>query len=382
MFTVVPFIALAVMAAVIAFGRPDGERPARPDDALQAAALHDLETFAGWLRRNGVRGYIGEVGWPAGSPSEASAWNAVADVWYRSADRDRLWVTAWATGQFDASYPLAIYARTPVGLRPRPQAAVVERYPSRRGVLRGVVVAGGEFGTSDPAFSNATPGTYGTAYRYDPPQTFRALARRGIELVRLPFRWERVQPRLGGELNPAEVERIRATVAAAHAAGLLVVLDLHNFGEFRTVGGSARLGAEIDEATFADTWRRLALAFTATPGVVGYDLMNEPAQLQPAGATAEQTWEAFSQAAVTAIRSTGDRRVVFVGGYPWSATADWPAHHPRPWIADPLGKIRYEAHQYWDADRSGRYALSYAEELAARERRSPSESDVRSSRTS
>jgi hypothetical protein len=85
---------------------------------------------------------------------------------------------------------------------------------------------------------------------------------------------------------------------------------------------------------------------------------------------------------VTAIRATGDRHVVCVEGYPWAAARDWPVHHPRPWISDPLGRVRYEAHQYWDADRSGRYARSYADERAAAERRSLSESEARSSRTS
>jgi hypothetical protein len=371
----------AVGGASLVVGTSAGQE--RAADPLRTRALQDLEAFAGWLRRYGVRGYVGEVGWPARSAAEARAWNVVAEAWYRSADRDRLWVTAWAAGAFDASYPLAVYTQTQAGLAPRPQAAVVERHPSRRGVLRGVVVAGGEFGTELPGFSNMAPGLYGTAYRYDRPQTFRALARRAIALVRLPFRWERVQPQLGGELDTAEVERIRGTVAAAQAAGLLVVLDLHNYAEYRTADGSARLGAEIDASTFADTWRRLALAFAGQPGLVGYDLMNEPANVQPLpGQTPERTWEAFSQAAVTAIRSTGDRRVVFVEGYPWSAAAEWSAHHPRPWIADPLGKVRYEAHQYWDADRSGRYALSYAEERAGAERRSRSESDAPSSRSS
>ncbi len=356
-------------------------RPAPPPDPVRVGALRDLETFAGWLRRNGVRGYVGEVGWPARNPVESQAWNAVAEAWYRSADRDGLWVTAWATGWFDSSYALAIWAQAPTGLRPRPQAAVVERHPSRRGVLRGVVVAGGEFGTDQPTFSNANPGTYGVTYRYDPPRTFRTLARLGIRLIRLPFRWERVQPLLGGELEASEVERIRQAVASAHAAGLLVVLDLHNFGEYRTAAGASRLGTDIDSASFADTWRRLALAFGAVPGVLGYDLMNEPANLEPRGGlSAERTWEAFSQAAVTAIRSTGDRHVVFVEGYPWSAAADWALHHPRPWITDPLARVRYEAHEYWDGDRSGRYALSYADELA--ELRSRGESDARSSRTS
>ena len=359
-------------------------RPVAPIDPVRAAALRGLATFTDWLRRNGVRGYVGEVGWPARTPAEAAAWNGVAEAWYRRADRERLWVTAWAAGAwFSPTYPLALYGPTPAGLVAHPQAAVVERHPSRRGVLRGVVVAGGEFGADAPGFSNSVPGAYGTAYLYDPPQTFRALARRGIELVRLPFRWERVQPTLGGDLDPAELERIRRTVAAARAAGLWVILDLHNFGEYRTSAGTAQLGREIDAGTFADTWRRLALAFAGVPGVLGYDLMNEPAHLQPTGTeSAERVWERFSQAAVTAIRATGDRRVVFVEGYPWSAAADWPRHHPRAWIDDPLRKVRYEAHQYWDADRSGRYAASYAEERAAAAPRTRSESDARTRRAS
>jgi hypothetical protein len=370
-----------VGGASLVIGTTPGQEPVQP---LREEALRDLETFAGWLRRHGVRGYVGEVGWPARDPAEAAAWNELADAWYRAADAERLWVTAWATGAwFDHSYPLAIYVRTRGGLVPRAQATVVERHPSRPGVLRGVVVAGGEFGSDAPGFSNERPGTYGVAYRYEPPETFRALATRGISLVRLPFRWERVQPLLGGDLDPAEVQRIARTVADAHAAGLLVVLDLHNFGEYRTADGSARLGAEIDEATFADTWRRLAEAFAGVPGILGYDLMNEPVSTQPsASGSAERTWERFSQVAVDAIRATGDRRVICVEGYPWSAARDWPTHHPRPWIVDPVGKVRYEAHQYWDEDRSGRYVRSYAEERDAAERRSRGESDARSSRTS
>ena len=352
-------------------------------DALQARAVDDLARFAAWLERNHAKGYIGEVGWPARTSAEGEAWNGVAEAWYDAADADRLWVTAWATGTwFGAEYPLAVYRTTPGGLAPGVQAEVVEHHPSTGGVLRGVVVAGGEFGSHAPGFSNTSPGTYGTDYRYDPPATFRFLASRGISLVRLPFRWERVQPRLGGELDPAEVGRIARTVAAAHESGLRVILDLHNFGEYLTPDGPASLGAEVDAATFADTWRRLAIAFRDVPGIVGYGLMNEPANVQPGGGLdAAQAWERISQAAVTAIRETGDRRVVLVGGYPWSGVHDWPARHPRAWIADPLGRVRYEAHQYWDEDRSGRYLRSYAEERAAAGR-ARVEREARTSRAS
>ena len=367
-------VVVGVSAGVLVAWRDEGSTP---QDPLEARALGDLETFAAWLRRSHARGYVGEVGWPARTRGEGEEWNAVAEAWYDAADADRLRVTAWATGTlFDPSYPLAIYVSTGGGLHPGEQARVVERHPSSPGVLRGMDVAGGEFGADAPGFSNESPGTYGASYRYDGPETFRYLARRGLSLVRLPFRWERIQPRLGEALAPGEVARIRRTVAYAHEAGLQVILDLHNFGAYRTPAGDERLGAEIDQSTFADTWRRIALAFRDVPGVIGYDLMNEPAAVQAGDApTPERSWERLSQAAVTAIRETGDGRIVFVGGYPWSAAGDWPAHHPKPWIADPLGRIRYEAHQYWDTDRSGRYLRSYAEEeaLAARGERRATE---------
>ena len=360
---------VVAVAATFAVARP-GEAPPAPADALQAKALGELRVFTGWLDRFGAEGYIGEVGWPDDVDGDAAEWNDLAETWYAEADRARLWVTAWATGRlFGAGYPLAVYDFDTGRLVPSSQAEVVER-KAPAGVLRGVSIAGAEFGTEGPSFSNASPGTHGVEYAYDPPETFAYLATRGHRLVRLPFRWERIQPRLGAALDPVELGRLRSAVGHAHAVGLAVVLDLHNYGEYRASEGRLRLGAEIPAASFADTWRRLAEAFRAEPGVVGYGLMNEPVHVQPGdAASAERFWERASQAAVTAIRSTGDRRLVLVGGYPWSSVHDWPAHHPRPWIRDPRRNVRYEAHHYWDADRSGTYASTYDEEVAAAGRR-------------
>ena len=80
-------------------------------------------------------------------------------------------------------------------------------------------MAGGEFGApaADPTsgFSNPNPGTYGQAYHFDQQATFDYLAARGIEVVRIPFRWERLQPTLGGRLDDAELGRLKAVVARA-----------------------------------------------------------------------------------------------------------------------------------------------------------------------
>lgn len=362
--------ALGAVAAAVAVLPPGSGTAPGPRDALHAETLAELRAFTGWLRRHGVHGYVGEVGWPDDRRGDAEAWNGLAEAWYDEADRERLWVTAWAVGTWlGSSYPLSVYDHGEGGFTPSDQAAVIERR-APKGALRGVAIAGGEFGADREPFSNAAPGSHGVDYRFEPAGTFRYLAGRGHRLARIAFRWERVQPTLGGPLDPAETARLRDTVRRAHAAGLSVVLDLHNFGEYRAPEGPLRLGSQITAATFADTWRRLALAFRTVPGIVGYGLMNEPAHVQAGEAgSPERAWERSSQAAVTAIRSTGDARTVLVGGYPWSSVHDWPAHHPQPWIADPRRNVRYEAHHYWDTDRTGTYPATYGEELAAARRR-------------
>jgi hypothetical protein len=47
---------------------------------------------------------------------------------------------------------------------------------------------------------------------------------------------------------------------------------------------------------------------------------------------------------------------------------NWSTLHPDAWITDPAGpgKLRYEAHQYWNSNSSGVYG-TYDAELAATE---------------
>ena len=119
-------------------------------------------------------------------------------------------------------------------------------------------------------------------------------------------------------------------------------------------------------ASFADVWRRISRAFRADNGVVGYDIMNEPVDMQPAdGLAPARVWDRASQSAVDSIRSTGDRKLILVEGNQWSGVQQWTRWNPRPWIHDPFHNIRYEAHHYWDPDNSGTYAAPYAADVAA-----------------
>ena len=333
--------------------------------------------FTGWLRRYHVEGYVGEVGWPDDSRGDGARWNALAQRWFRAADGADLWVTVWATGEWwGTGYPLAAYEdrSQPAGVDSADtQAAVIEDHPSTARYLRGVNDAGGEFGAPvvDPtsSFSNANPGQYGRAYHYDGRATFDFLAGRGIRLVRIPFRWERLQPALGRPLDPSELRRLRAVVERARRAHLEVILDMHNYGGYYLGDGSEGVRRPIGSpqctlADFADAWRRISRAFHDSPGVVGYGLMNEPVDLQPAGnLTPAQVWQRASQRAVESIRGTGDRTLILVSGYNWSGVQQWSRWNGRPWIRDPIDNVRYEAHQYWDPDNSGTYAATYAADV-------------------
>jgi hypothetical protein len=363
---------LVILIAVVTAAATAHPAPARADDALQRRVLAELKGYTDWLGRNNVKGYIGEVGWPDDARGDAARWNALAERWYQAADAADLWVTAWATGEWwGQSYPLAVYEDrlAPVGLdTPNTQASVVDAHPTRGGTLRGVNVAGGEFGSPvdqpTSAFSNAAPGVYDRAYHYDSAATFAWLAARGVRLVRLPVRWERLQPALGQALDQTEVQRVKDAVGRAGAAGLQVVLDLHNYGAYYQSDGRQGVrrplgSGAVPDSAFADLWRRLSLHFKDDPAVVAYGLMNEPTGLSSA-----TVWERASQAAVDAIRATGDRTYVRVAGNLWSGVTSFAQQHPRAWIRDPLGYVRYEAHHYFDRDHSGHYVHTYAEEVA------------------
>ncbi len=344
-------------------------------DALHRRVLAELQVFTDWLRRNGVQGYIGEVGWPDDARGDHARWNALAEAWFDAADAEGLWVVVWATGEWWTRpfYKLAVYENRSGELgveTANTQAPVVEAHPSTDSYRRGVSVCGAEFGTPPPPaktsrFSNRRPGVYDDAYHYESRQTFDYLAGRGVDFVRLAFRWERLQRTPGGKLNSTELGRLGGTVERARAAGIDVVLDLHNYGDYylyeRKRGVRRPVGsAQVTRAHFANVWRRISAAFKSDPGVIGYGLMAEPVAM-PAGA---RGWELASQQALDAIRANGDGKLVTVSGYEWAGAQRWPDQHPDRWISDPANNHLYEAHHYWDRDNSGGYDHSYAQEVA------------------
>jgi hypothetical protein len=314
---------------------------------------------------------VGEVGWPAGP--DAQRWAALADTWYRAADALGLPVTAWAAASWPAGYPMAVYRRgtgsTSLNVA-GPQSAVVRAHPSTKTFLRGVVLAGGSFGTADsnPDFSSGHPGRYGYDYSYESAASYGYLAAQGIRLIRLTVSWERLQPVPGGPLDDDELHHVRTALDRARNAGLSVVLDLHNYGSFTSgAGASARtlvLGTrQLPISRLADLWSRLAAATRYESALVGYDILNEPITLSVRGTEGARLWERASQAAVDAVRSTGSTLTIAVTGYGQTAPAQIGGFHPLAWINDPVHRTVYETHAYFDGDSSGHYAAGYDAEL-------------------
>ncbi|HVX62116.1 MAG TPA: glycoside hydrolase family 5 protein [Pirellulales bacterium] len=251
------------------------------------------------------------------------------------------------------------------GRWPRWSVAATHANPSR--LRRGVNICGAEAGVRQ-TFSNANPGRAEIDYTYNSEQTIAYFADQGLTLFRIPFRWERIQPRLGEELHQAELRRLQQFVGWARKHGCRVILDVQNFARYTLeIAGKPRdclIDALVDGRVrvtrehFADLWSQLSEAFVDEPAIEAYGLMNEPHDM------GSSDWKAISQRAVDAIRARGDRQWIFVPGDGWSNSNYFrDINGPQAWVRDPLGRVAYEAHCYFDYNYSGAYRLSYEEEF-------------------
>lgn len=210
--------------------------------------------------------------------------------------------------------------------------------------LTGVNMGGAEFNSSK------LPGTPYKDYTFPNEAELTFIAGQGANVIRLPFRWERVQPTAMGPLAAAELKRLQGTVASAYSKGLCVILDVHNYAKFysQTLNGDAAL-----QNAFVDLWLRLALVFN-DPKQTAFGLMNEPAHMP------REEWASLAKRTLHELRYAGSTNMVFVAGGHWSGLHDWfsPADGQSNAklladVKDPLRRTLLEVHQYADKDYSG-----------------------------
>lgn len=221
--------------------------------------------------------------------------------------------------------------------------------------LIGVNTAGAEFGNG--------VGVFGFDYGYPDLANIDYYVSRGARYIRLPFKALRLQPSLGGALETENINAIKAFVArAATFTGLIVELELHDFGE-RTVGG---LNVKINDAQFpanylADIYLKIWAELTVPQREhVRWGLMNEP----KFNWTPEE-WRDYACAQVALMRAGGITEMIivpgvdFTGAHSWISSGNAAAWARTALTAPQLAALdsgdgwAFDWHQYFDVDSSG-----------------------------
>jgi endoglucanase len=208
--------------------------------------------------------------------------------------------------------------------------------------LLGVNLAGADFA------ADKLPGEFGRDYTYPTHEEIDHYAAKGLDVVRVPFIWERLQPTQNGPLDRNELARMDDVVGYATAHGLKVVLDVHNFG---TGYGHVIGSTDTPNSAFADFWGKVAGHFAGNADVI-FGLMNEPAHQDAT------RWLASANAAITAIRGSGaTAQEILVSGAYWDGAHSWVSSDNATvlgqGVQDPNHNFAFEVHQYLDSDSSG-----------------------------
>ncbi len=221
----------------------------------------------------------------------------------------------------------------------------------------GVNLSAGEFGSN-------LPGIYGVDYLYpgidaegyDNAWEMDYFHSKGLDMIRLPLQWERLQHDLNGPLSDFDINLIDQVLDNAAAHGMKVVIGPHNFAR-RTIGGVDYVigSAQVPYSAFTDFWHRMAQHFAGHPGLYGYALDNEPHDTGGLWVTGG------AQAGINGIRMSDTVTPIIVPGDGWSGAWTWldSGNDALKTLNDPSHNLIFEAHQYFDEDGGGAYTLSY-----------------------
>lgn len=203
-------------------------------------------------------------------------------------------------------------------------------------------------------------GRFNIDYHYPTARELDYWASKGMRLIRLPFKWERLQREVGGELSADELDYIRYLLREADARDMRILLDMHNYGRRNYMGRNRIIGDTLQPAHFAQAWASIARALRDEPGLYGYGLCNEPHDMLP-----DCPWVHIAQVAIDSIRTADRRTAIVVAGNTWSSAERWPhINAGLESLRDPSDNLIYEAHCYFDSDASGIYRKGYDEEGA------------------
>ena len=171
----------------------------------------------------------------------------------------------------------------------------------------------------------------------------------GANIIRLPFKWERLQNEKFGEFDQTYLGYLQDAVKYAADRGMVLVLDMHNYA--KGFGSSMSYDDSLLPA-YQDVWQRLAEEFKDDENV-WFGIMNEPHSIDA------DRWMEFAQAASDKIRATGATNKIVVPTVDWSGAFQFNFDSNESKEAayetyyDPADNFVFEVHQYLDSDNSG-----------------------------
>lgn len=212
----------------------------------------------------------------------------------------------------------------------------------------GVNLAGAEFSNAD--------------YQYPQSAELDYFKAKGLTLMRVPFKWERLQPQLNGPFAERDINELKNLVWEARKRGMWILLDMHNYGR-RKDGGVERIIGDpaLTIAHVGNAWRMIADEFKDFGNIYAYGLMNEPHDMR-----SDTPWFDIAQGIIDSIRTTDTQTAIMVGGPSWSSSREWPRVSDNlRLLVDPSDDLIYEAHVYFDNTSEGIYNESYDDENAS-----------------
>jgi len=197
-------------------------------------------------------------------------------------------------------------------------------------------------GLSDEAWSQPSP--KGAVDYY--------IGQKKMNVVRLNFPWEFIQPRLFGPLDEKNKRILQEQIDRITGAGAYVILEFHNYNR-RKINGVERIIGEHPDLTsehFADAWTKMANEWRDNGHVI-FELMNEPHDCRT------DILVQVSNAAIAAIRATGAENLIMLCGNDWNSMG-WQEHSENQAqmlnIVDPLDHFCFDVHHYFDDWSSGK----------------------------
>ncbi len=137
---------------------------------------------------------------------------------------------------------------------------------------------------------------------------FRLIREAGFNSVRIPIRWSaHAAEKAPYTIDPRFFDRVDWAVNQALSQGLLVVINMHHFGELMADPQGQR-------ERFLALWRQIAERYQGYPPELLFELLNEPSERLTAA-----IWNELLRDALRVIRASNPDRNILVGPVQWNS---------------------------------------------------------------